>query len=77
MLWFGTTILEDVGDFDHPAGILIDREVAGPFNDIGDMSDAIDARHDEAEIYDQTVIIFPFGLCSDDVPEVLECEQAY
>jgi len=75
MLWFGTTIMEDVSDSDFPVGVVIDQEITGPFDDIGDMSEAIDARHDEAEIYDQTVIIFSFGLCSDDVPEVIECEQ--
>jgi hypothetical protein len=77
MLWLGVVILEDVGDPDYPAGVVADREMLGPFDNIDVMSDAVDARHDEAEI-DQAIITFPLELCDEEiVPEIIECEQAY
>ena len=54
---------------------VVSQEVHGPFDDIDEMTDVIDACDDDADEDGHRTVPFAFELCSDDVPELVQLKE--
>ena len=68
-LWFGITVMD--------GRATVSQEVHGPFDDTDEMADAIEDCVEEAECDGFRAMPIAFGLCTNDVPELIQYEEAW
>ena len=67
MLWFGISTVESDSE------VVVDQQIHGPYSNEGTLEDAINLKIEEATLEEGGLVIpIRFGLCTDDVPELVE-----